>query len=61
MIKFPHNVERTSPKGGPFIGICQNCGREDITIEQAMSTECPNLIHTTQGQAVIAAILKNQT
>ena len=36
-----HALERTSPKGGPFIGRCTKCGREGIPLKE-MHGHCPN-------------------
>lgn len=51
-----HSLRRTSPKGGPFIGTCRQCGQEGLTTKQAMGTECPNQRGLTQDEAVIEAI-----
>lgn len=34
-----HSLERTSPKGGPFIGTCTKCGMRDIPAAR-MSEPC---------------------
>jgi len=36
-----HSVERTSPKGGPFVGTCTPCGKQGLTMKTARE-ECPN-------------------
>lgn len=51
-----HALTRTSPKGGPFIGRCMNCGRENMTLDQAMTQECPNPAGFTQDETLIRAI-----
>lgn len=50
-----HSLRRTSPKGGPFIGICVNCGTPNLTMTQARE-DCPNQRGVTEDQAVVEAI-----
>lgn len=47
-----HAVERTSPKGGPFIGTCVRCGRTGLTIAEAMR-ECDNPSGMSQDEALL--------
>lgn len=35
-----HAIERTSPKGGPFIGTCTKCGAEHLPMS-AVHQDCP--------------------
>jgi hypothetical protein len=51
-----HAVYRTSPKGGPFLGTCVNCGTPNLPAEAARE-ECPNQRGQTQEQTLIDAIL----
>ncbi len=51
-----HSVERTNPKGVPFIGTCVLCGRQNMTMEEAMQTECENQRGLTAGEAVVDAV-----
>lgn len=30
-----HGLERTSPKGGPFLGRCRYCGKENLPMKAA--------------------------
>lgn len=41
MSKPTHALERTSPKGGPFLGKCWKCGATDLPASAIMD-ECPN-------------------
>lgn len=50
-------VNRTSPKGVPFIGTCAACGKAGITFECLSSEECDNVRGMTQEQAVIEAVM----
>ena len=50
-----HLVNRTSPKGEPFIGTCSLCG-QSMSLREATTTECPNQRGLTQDDALIEAI-----
>jgi hypothetical protein len=50
-----HAIERTSPKGGPFVGTCRLCGTPNLTFA-SMVEECPNQRGLTQDQALIETI-----
>ena len=50
-----HCLERTSPKGGPFIGTCCLCGKPNLRMEQA-NEFCGNPNSVTAEQALIDAI-----
>jgi hypothetical protein len=50
-----HSLERTSPKGGKFIGRCVKCGKTDLP-SSACFEECPNPSGITSDQSVINAI-----
>jgi hypothetical protein len=50
-----HAIERTSPKGGPFIGTCYLCGTENLPPE-AVFWPCANPVNLSQDEAVIVAI-----
>lgn len=51
-----HSLNRTSPKGGPFIGTCALCGKAGLTLDN-MRDECENQRALTQDEAVIEAVL----
>lgn len=46
-----HALRRTSPKGGKFIGVCVNCGRENIPLSQA-NKPCKNWMNRTAGETL---------
>lgn len=49
-------VNRTSPKGSPFLGICAACGKTGITNAELFTDECPNQRGMTDEEAIIEAI-----
>ena len=51
-----HVVNRTSPKGGPFIGTCALCGKTGLPASAALE-RCENVRGLTRDEAVIEAIL----
>jgi len=50
-----HALERTSPKGGPFLGCCVKCGRQNLRAK-AVFEECENVRGTTPDEDVLEAI-----
>ena len=50
-----HSLNRTSPKGGRFLGTCTKCGVENIPLAR-MQEECANPANFTQEEALIHAI-----
>jgi hypothetical protein len=54
MMKY-HSLERTSPKGGPFIGTCVLCGTKNLPMSAARQ-ECENWRGLSQDDAIIEAI-----
>lgn len=48
-----HGLERTSPKGGPFLGRCIYCGRQNLPMSAALKAcaEAPS-----QEQQILDAI-----
>lgn len=50
-----HSLERTSPKGGPFIGRCTKCGAENIPLSQ-MHEHCVNPANITDAEALELAL-----
>jgi len=48
-------LERTSPKGQPFIGYCRSCGKQGLTPKD-IDEECPNPKGFTKETALIDAI-----
>jgi len=49
-------VIRTSPKGQPFLGTCQACGKTGIKFEAVSTEECENWLRMSNEQALIRAI-----
>lgn len=50
-----HAIERTSPKGGPFIGTCMKCGLPNLTLSD-MNQPCENIAGISQDEALLMAI-----
>lgn len=50
-----HSIERTSPKGQPFIGTCVLCGTPNLTTGDALKA-CPNQRGLTEDEALVQAI-----
>lgn len=50
-----HSVERTSPKGGPFVGTCTLCGKTGLTFAN-MDEPCPNTRGLSVDETLIEAI-----
>jgi hypothetical protein len=50
-----HSLERTSPKGGPFIGRCRLCGKQGLTFAD-MGEPCQNPRGLTADEALIDAV-----
>lgn len=50
-----HALRRTSPKGGPFVGVCTRCGKENVTLDQ-IAEECPNIRGISSDDALIELI-----
>ena len=50
-----HALERTSPKGGPFLGYCILCGKENLPIA-ACGKKCSNPRNVSRDDAIISAI-----
>lgn len=50
-----HSINRTSPKGQPFVGTCALCGRAGLTFAD-MRTECENPRGLSPDEALIEAI-----
>jgi hypothetical protein len=55
MIATTHNIERTAPKGGPFIGTCRLCGMPGLTSGQA-NEFCGNPNSATNEDSLMKAI-----
>lgn len=51
-----HAIERTSPKGGQFIGTCRLCGKEGLTLGDYFKEECPNPKGVTEDEALLDAL-----
>ena len=54
-IQRHHVIERTSPKGGPFLGTCLLCGARELRAQDA-GRECPNPTGTMEHEALGLAI-----
>ena len=50
-----HAIERTSPKGTPFIGTCSLCGKTGLRIAD-ISEPCENVRGLSQDDALIEAL-----
>jgi len=50
-----HSIERTSPKGGRFVGVCTLCGEKGLTPSD-MSRVCANPEGVTEDEAILRAI-----
>jgi hypothetical protein len=48
-----HGLERTSPKGSPFVGMCRYCGMENLPMRAALE---PCQIAPPQDAQVIDAL-----
>jgi hypothetical protein len=51
-----HSLQRTSPKGGPFIGTCVLCGQEGLSIDDIRRTECPNQRGLSQDEVFLETL-----
>lgn len=51
-----HSLQRTSPKGGPFIGTCSLCGKTGLTFDD-MREECENPRGLSTDEAVVEAVI----
>ena len=50
-----HAIERTSPKGGPFIGTCTLCGTPGLRMGDALKP-CPNQRELSEDDALLELI-----
>lgn len=50
-----HALVRTSPKGGKFIGVCIQCGKDNLPTS-AVGLECPNTFMATEEQSLLYMI-----
>ena len=55
-----HTLQRTSPKGGKFVGRCSNCGLTGLTIAN-MNDECENPSQSTPAEEIPAALAARRT
>lgn len=53
-----HSLERTSPKGGLFLGRCVHCGMKNLTSSAAFE-KCPNPEGISSDEAVVRAVEGN--
>ena len=49
-------INRTSPKGQPFIGTCAACGKQGLTFKTMNEEGCPNQRNMTNEEALLEAI-----
>ena len=59
-ISRKHALRRTSPKGGPFYGVCTQCGQSGLSLADMATEECPNQRSVTRDEALIEAILGDE-
>lgn len=50
-----HSIDRTSPKGEPFVGTCFQCGKTGLKMEDALKP-CENIAGLTEEEALIMAL-----
>lgn len=50
-----HHIERTSPKGGPFLGTCRLCRKENLKM-MAVNEDCENVRGLTPEAALLESI-----
>ena len=50
-----HHIERTTPKGGPFIGSCLLCGKSGLGLIAA-GEDCPNSSGMDEASALAAVL-----
>ncbi len=50
-----HATTRTSPKGGPYLRRCIQCGAENLTIEETFGY-CENIIEATEAESLLVVI-----
>jgi hypothetical protein len=55
MTEDTHALERSNPKGQPFVGYCTKCGKTGLTFAD-MKEPCANPAGMTEGDALIRAI-----
>lgn len=49
-----HALERTSAKGGPFVGRCMSCGKENLTLTDMARQYCDG--NLSQEDALLRAV-----
>ena len=50
-------INRTSPKGQPFVGTCAACGRTGLTFANMKDDDCENVRGMSQEEAVLEAVV----
>lgn len=55
-----HHIERTSPKGGPFLGTCRLCGKPNLPMS-AVHEDCENARELTAEEALVESVLGHRT
>lgn len=54
-----HAIERTSPKGGPFIGTCWQCGKTGLKASAALEP-CENIAALTEDESLVLAVTEGE-
>lgn len=58
MTQETHALERTSPKGQPFVGVCIKCGATGLPITAARQ-KCENPANLTQSET-LSIVLRDE-
>lgn len=51
-----HHIERTSPKGEPFVGTCHLCGKSNLKMSAALD-ECENVRGLSEDEAMVESVV----
>lgn len=51
-----HHIERTSPKGKPFVGTCRLCGKSNLKMSGALD-ECENVRGLSEDEAMVESVV----
>lgn len=55
----PHALERTSPKGEEFVGVCVKCGQEGLSMAEIYE-DCPRWYELTNEEWEALIIGRNE-
>lgn len=50
-----HHIERTSPKGQPFVGTCRLCGKSGLRMSAALE-DCENVRGLSKADALVETL-----